>query len=224
MINTLPFYVYLTFAIAVVYVLVFFFLADNKKKAVVGFFIIWGIIQSLIAFSGFYEDTMTMPPRLFILMLPMVIIVLAAIFSKRFQDWMASLDLKYLTWLHVVRIPVEMTLFWLFCSKFVPEIMTFEGRNFDILAGLTAPLAVWYGFKNGVLNKPFLWFWNIFSILLLTNILVTAVLSIPTVFQQLGFEQPNVAVYKFPFILLPGVIVPMVLIANIAAFIILKRT
>lgn len=224
MINTLPTHVYLTWTVAVLYTLVLFYIADNKKKRVVGFFIIWGFLHSILAFSGFYDNTMSMPPRVALLMLPMFIIIIAAIFYKPFQDWMASLDLKYLTWLHVVRIPVELTLFWLFCYKFVPEIMTFEGRNFDILAGLTAPLAVWLGFRAGSLNKTVLWVWNIFSILLLTNIMITAVLSMPTVFQQFGFEQPNVAVYQFPFILLPGIVVPLVLTANIAAFIILRRS
>ena len=223
MINTLPFYVYLTFAIAVIFVFVLFHLADNKKKGVIICFLIWGVLQSIIALSGFYEKTMTVPPRLLILMLPMMVIVLGPIFSRKLKDWMASLDIKYLTWLHIVRVPVELTLFWLYVGQFVPELMTFEGRNFDILAGLTAPVVVWLGLKNGQLNKTVFWIWNIASIVLLVNILVTAVLSIPTVFQQFGFDQPNTAVYKFPFILIPGVIVPMVLIANIAAFIILRR-
>jgi hypothetical protein len=34
----------------------------------------------------------------------------------------------------------------------------------------------------------------------------------PTALQKIAFKQPNVAIYKFPFLLLPAIIVPLVFI------------
>jgi hypothetical protein len=87
--------------------------------------------------------------------------------------------------------------------------------------GITAPLVYWLCFRLWV-NHPersrrFLIIWHIAGILLLTNIVSRAILSIPTPFQQYGFEQPNVAVTFFPYVLLPAVIVPLVFIAHFAS-------
>lgn len=135
----------------------------------------------------------------------------------------SSFKLKQLMYLLAVCIPVELALFWLFTAKYVPEIITFDGRNFDIIAGITAPLIALIAFRKNKTKKKLVWIWHIMSIILLRNIVIHALLSTPTAFQQIAFEQPNVAIYKFPFLLLPAIIVPVVLISNIAGFVILNR-
>jgi len=42
-------------------------------------------------------------------------------------------------------------------------------------------------------------------------------LSARTPFQQLAFDQPNIGVTLFPFVWLPSVVVPLVLVSHIAA-------
>ncbi len=153
----------------------------------------------------------------------MFAIVLLSIFSSKTRTWLNTFDLKMITYLHIVRIPVELVLLWLFLGGYVPELLTFEGRNFDVLAGLTAPVVALLAFGKNKINRPLLWLWNIFSIVLLMNVLVHAVLSTPSAMQQFGFEQPNIAVMKFPFLLLPAIIVPIVLLSNIAGFVLLKN-
>ena len=223
MITELPIYVYITFAIAILFSLILFYVASNKSIKFVIAIILWGILHSILAVSGFYENTKTIPPRFLLLVFPMIVIVLSTIFSKKMQHWLSTFHLKKLTYLHTVRILVELVLFWLFVDSYVPQLLTFEGRNFDILAGITAPIVAYIAFKRNTINKPLLWIWNIFSIILLTNVLVHAVLSTPTILQKFAFDQPNIAVMKFPFLLLPAIIVPIVLISNLAGFVLLKR-
>jgi len=95
--------------------------------------------------------------------------------------------------------------------------MTFEGRNFDILCGLTAPFVYYFGYVKPVLSKKILLAWNIICLLLLVNIAVIAVLSGPFSFQRLAFDQPDIALLYFPFVWLPGFIVPVVLFAHLSA-------
>ena len=95
--------------------------------------------------------------------------------------------------------------------------MTFEGRNFDILSGISAPIIYYFAFAKGNTNKALLVTWNIACILLLVNIVAIAILSTPYPFQKFGFDQPNVAIFYLPYIWLPAVVVPIVLFAHVAS-------
>jgi len=95
-------------------------------------------------------------------------------------------------------------------SALAPELMTFEGRNFDILAGITAPIIGLIYLKN-IIGKRLLLVWNFLGLCLVLFIFINGVLSAELPFQQFGFDQPNRAITFFPFILLPSVIVPVVI-------------
>jgi hypothetical protein len=94
--------------------------------------------------------------------------------------------------------------------------MTFEGRNADILIGITSPIVFWFAFRQGRADRRLLIVWNLLGLISLLNIVTIAVLSIPSPVQQFGFDQPNIAVGQFPFIWLPGIIVPVVLFSHLA--------
>jgi hypothetical protein len=57
--------------------------------------------------------------------------------------------------------------------------------------------------------------WNLACLLLLANVVITAILSVPTPFQQFAFEQPNIAMLYFPFVWLPCLVVPAVVFAHV---------
>lgn len=176
----------------------------------------WLILQATIGTTGFYRVTDSLPPRLiaFAIFPPILLIIGLFIFAR---DLINNLPLKTLTLLHIIRIPVELVLFWLFQNGQIPEVMTFEGRNFDILSGITAPIIAWLAFRNGQENKPLLIVWNIFALVLLFNIVGHAAMSLPSPIQQMSFEQPNRAVLYFPFVWLPSTIVPIVLFCHLAS-------
>ena len=127
-------------------------------------------------------------------------------------------DLRKLTWLHTIRIPVEIVLFLLVERHFLSTYMSVHGTNFDVLSGLSAPFIALFAFRNGVRNKPVLVIWNVIALALLLNVVITAAFCIPSPLQQLAFDQPNVAVLYFPMNLLPTVVVPIVLFAHVIAF------
>jgi hypothetical protein len=95
------------------------------------------------------------------------------------------LQLDTLTILHVIRVPVEVVLFWLFLYKAIPEEMTFEGRNWDIISGITASVIFFLGFNRGKLWPSTILVWNLICLGLLVNIVATAILSTPYPFQRL---------------------------------------
>ena len=224
MIENLPQYVSIFF-ISTTFLTVGIFLYAAKRGAfssattkVLSFlFPFWLIFQAVLALGGFYLKTDAMPPRLplFGIAPALLTIILLFIFARK--DFISRLPLKTLTILHVIRIPVEIVLLWLFQAKEIPQLMTFEGRNFDILSGLTAPVIYWLAFRGGKISRPLLIIWNFVALGLLINIVVTAFLSFPFPFQQLAFEQPNRAILYFPFVWLPTIVVPVVLFSHLAS-------
>lgn len=176
---------------------------------------VYALIQFGIAATGFYENTEAMPPRFLLNVLPAIAATVWLFTTKKGKAFRDGLDVKKLTWIHVVRIPVELVLYSLFLQGSIPEIMTFTGNNFDIVMGLTAPAIIYFGYGKGMISPTLIKIWHIVGLILLLNIIATAVLSVPFSFQQFGFEQPNVAVLKAPYNLLPSVIVPLVIVAHL---------
>ena len=221
MLANLPFYISLLFIFTTLLTALFFISAVRENNSVrtvslVSIVIcIWLAIHAVFALKFFYTVTDNIPPRFALLVLPPLLVIMILFITKQGKRFIDSLSLKILTQLHVVRIFVEIILLWLFINKYVPQLMTFEGRNFDILSGLPAPLVAYFGFAKNRLSRKFILVWNIICLLLLLNIVINAVLSAPFPFQQFAFEQPNIAVLYFPFVWLPAFIVPVVLFSHL---------
>lgn len=221
MLSELPFYIPLLFILTTIITLIFFIAALQKNKSgnrsvmISLVLIAWLSLQAIVALSYFYTVTDRMPPRFALLVLPPFLTIIILFITPGGRKFIDSLSPEILTRIHVVRLFVEIILIWLFLYKYIPRLMTFEGRNFDILTGLTAPFVAYYGFKKKSLSRSFMLGWNIVCLLLLLNIVINAVLSAPFPFQQFGFEQPNMAVLYFPFVWLPGFIVPVVLFSHL---------
>ncbi|MBE7174100.1 MAG: hypothetical protein INR73_26230 [Williamsia sp.] len=216
MIENLPAYIAISFALTTLLSIFCFSMAARHHRLTLLIVIAWLVLQGIIGFSKFYPQTHTTPPRFALLGMPPLLLVLLMFVTpagKRFTD---SLDPKWLTYLHTIRIPVEFVLLGLYLHAQVPRLMTFEGRNFDIIAGLSAPFVAYYGYTKHLLGRTFLLLWNFICLALLLNIVISAVLSIPFAYQQFGFDQPNVAILYFPFVWLPCVIVPIVFYAHLA--------
>ena len=177
---------------------------------------VWLLVQAVISLRGFYTVTATTPPRFALLILPPLLLIAGLFVTVKGRRFLDALQLKTLALIHIIRIPVELVLLWLFLHRAVPQLMTFEGRNFDILSGLSAPVVYYFAFSKNKVNRKLLVVWNVICLGLLVNIVVNAVLSAPFSFQQFGFEQPNVALLYFPFVWLPCCVVPLVLLSHLA--------
>lgn len=225
MIEDLPLYIPISFVLTCLATLFLFFrilqdatletVRKNKIK-IIGGIVSWIFLQGVISFNDVYFSSInTLPPKIFLFgILPCIVFMIWLFNNSAGKAFIDSLPLERITFLNVVRIPVEFVLLWLFLENTIPKIMTFEGLNFDILAGISAVFVTFIGFRHGKLNKRVFLVWNIVSLLLLINIIVLAFLSTPSPIQKFGFEQPNIALLKFPFAWLPTFIVPVVLFGH----------
>jgi hypothetical protein len=213
--DSLPFYIYPLFIAVVLATLLLLYIGTNRSKPILLFCSVWLTVQGLISIKGFYYTTSGQPRHFPLLVLPAVASILLLCFLPAFKGIREKCNPQWLTWLHTVRIGVELVLFILFTHKLVPKLMTFEGGNLDIISGLTAPLIVYFGYNKKILSTLILLAWNLICLCLLFNIVIRAILSAPFPFQKFGFDQPNMAIFQFPFVWLPGFIVPVVLFCHL---------
>ena len=213
----LPLYIPVLFGLTVLITIFWFYLA-TKSRTFLLLVLGWTILQSILALNGVFQDTEAMPPRLMLFgIFPALLFIVFTFLSAKGKSFIQRINLKTLTYFHSIRIAVELVLVLLFYQGVVSVYMTFEGTNFDLISGVTAPVVAWLAFRTTKINRKLLLWWNIICLLLLLNVMVTAVFAFPSPFQKLAFDQPNIAVLYFPFNLLPGVIVPLVLFGHFAA-------
>jgi hypothetical protein len=224
MIEGLPLYVPVVFLLTTL-ATIWFLLAAAKAvsrdllsyKLLIFLLPFWLLLTGFLATTPFYRDAEAMPPRVFLYGVWPAVALIIAYFVFFRVTFVERLSLKHLTLLHTVRFPVELVLLWLFQAGQVPQLMTFEGWNFDILSGITAPIVYFLAFKGGRTNRTLLIVWNVIALGLLANIVTLAVLSFQGPLQRVAFDQPNVGVTFLPFIWLPAIIVPIVLFAHLAS-------
>ncbi len=210
-----PAYIVVTFVLTTLLTVLIFAFASSRKKTTLLVLAGWLTFQAVLGMAGFYTVTDTLPPRFLLLVLPPLLLIVLLFVTAGGRNYIDKLDVRNLTLLHTCRIFVELVLYWLFLHKTVPELMTFEGRNLDILSGLSAPVVFYFGYVRKLLSSSLLIAWNLACLVLLFNIVVHAVLSAPSPFQRFAYEQPNIAVLYFPFIWLPCCIVPVVLLSHL---------
>ncbi|HZE84839.1 MAG TPA: hypothetical protein VE035_11060 [Puia sp.] len=190
-----------------------------------GGMLIWVVLLSVLAQRGFFADFSKLPPRPVLAILAPLPVILFIAFSKTGTELLKLALPQWLVLLQSFRIFVELLLWRAFLAGKVPVQMTFEGRNFDVLTGILALGAGYYisrrpqagagsrvspgdGSPGGSQLKVALAF-NIIGLLLLLNILVISALSMPTPIRYFMNAPASTLIAQFPFILLPGVLVPI---------------
>ena len=178
----------------------------------------WVILQTIIGLSGFYQDTEMIPPRILLFgVFPTIVMMVVVFLTPQGKAFIDHIDLQTFTYFHTIRIPVEIVLALLYHQGLVSVLMTYEGTNYDLFSGITASLVAYFAFRKSKVNRKLMLGWNVLCLLLLLNVVITAVFSIPSPFQKLAFDQPNIAILYFPFNLLPTFVVPTVLFAHLVA-------
>ena len=215
MIPGLPLYMGFVFIITVAATAGFLIRAFNDSKFLSILVLFWLLIQSVFAIRGFYLNAYTIPPRLIFAVAPPLVLVVLCLFLIQSNNNSRNVSAKVLTLMHVIRIPVEISLYLLFTKKLIPGVMTFEGRNFDIFSGITAVFIWYFGYHKPILPRFVLVAWNLLCLGLVLNVVITGIMAAPTIFQKIAFDQPNSAILYFPFIWLPSFVVPAVIFAHL---------
>lgn len=224
MINYLPNFIS-GFFITIVWLVFFIGIWILKKSVksnwgwiVLGMFL-WLALQAVLSLGNIYSmSTQQLPPKIILFgILPIIVTVVFLMVHRKGKRFLDNLPLFPITLLHTIRIPVEMVLYALSIYQTIPTAMTFEGANYDIVAGLTAPIVAYMGVKKNIFGRKVILLWNFLALGLLLHIVLRGMLSAPGPLQMLAFDQPNRAILFYPFVWLPTFIVPIVMIGHLSA-------
>lgn len=170
--------------------------------------VLWALFVSAWSVSGKMSDFSIFPLNFMPVILIPLIMAIVFISSSALGEVLRHIQPASLIRLQSFRFFVEILLWMLFINNLLPVQMTFEGRNFDILAGLSAPVIAWL-VSTGRISRRGVIVWNILCLGLLLNIVITAILSTPSPWRVFMNEPANYIVAWFPISWLPGLLVPL---------------
>ena len=150
------------------------------------------------------------PPTMLLLLLCCVLLAIGLASSPVGARLAAGLPLAGLVGFQGFRVLVELLLDRAYHEGFAPVQMTFRGRNFDVITGVTALVVAALlasGQLRGRLARLVVGSWNVMGALLLLNVFVIAVLSTPTPIRTFHNEPANVWIAHAPWVWLPSVMV-----------------
>ena len=169
----------------------------------------WLAFTGLLARAGVFADFSRLPPRLLIAIVVPLLTLVALCRSAAVGRLVDAAPPGWLVYPQAFRIVMELILWQLYVAGAAPALMTFEGRNVDIVVGLTAPLIAWLCFGRRVWTARAALWWNVAGILILLNVVVHAQLAAPTPFRRIVTDPPPTFIAHLPWIWLPAFLVPL---------------
>jgi len=155
-------------------------------------------------------------PPVALLIPPGVLLAILAVFSPLGKR-MAALPYAALIGFQVFRLPLEFLLYAFHAQGRLPVQMTFAGRNFDVLTGLSAIGVAWLA-ARGKAGRKLVLTWNLAGLALLLNIAVVAALSLPAPWRVFRNDPPNELVLHFPYVYIPALFVMAALAGHLLVF------
>jgi hypothetical protein len=192
-------------------------LAGAGTRVLIGVGLAYLVIPGVPAWRGMLDRYNPLPAPALMLIFSLTVTTLAITLSPVGQRMVAAVGLPALVAFQAFRIPVEWLLHRLYEEGVVPVQMTYAGRNFDIITGLTAAaVGVWLA--RGRRSHGVVLAWNVLGLALLANIVTIAVLSTPVPFRRFPDGPPNLLPSLLPYVWLPSFLVQLALAGHVLVF------
>jgi hypothetical protein len=176
---------------------------------------IWMGATDAAARSGIFRRWDVVPPPWGLLVLSIVGIGIVVAFGPVGRRLLV-LPLWVLVAAQAFRVPLELAMHSAYERGIMPIQMSYSGRNFDIVTGLSAIVVAvllvtsWAGRRIALI-------WNLLGMALLVNVVTVAILSTP-LFAYFGDQRLNTWVTYPVFVWLPCVMVLAALIGHLLIF------
>ncbi len=210
---------FLVLTVAGVFAVVARYGAVRRPTASAAALCLWLVYVGVIGYLGVTRNTAMRPPGVAFLLVPVALFLVYFVVRTppaAGVDRASAIPLWLLLGAQCFRIPVELFIHQLWKEGLVPRMLTFEGTNMEIYVGITAPLVAWLATRGrGGLRLSFAW--NILGLLVLANIVVSAVGTTPGPLNLIHAEVPDLMIGTFPYMFIPGFFVPLAVVMHILA-------
>ena len=174
--------------------------------AITGWMLLLGLLANQQVFAA-----ASLPPRPMFTVLFGLLVILTLSFTAIGKRLLQATPLYWLVFFQAFRIGVELWFWYGHKMGVFPQLMTFEGANLDIIAGVLALAAGFLMLKQPRQAKIIATVFNIAGFLILLNTLRAAALSMPSTIQQYPFDERLLLLGQPYFIYLPGILVVLAL-------------
>ncbi len=183
-------------------------LPRSLAPSTAGGMIVWLGVAAALAQSGVLAIWSAFPPRWPLLPLTALGTLLLLSLTPGFRRVLAELPPWQPVALQGFRVGVELAFWRLHAEGDAPIQVTFEGRNFDVLVGLTAPVVAagiafaWVGPRVTIA-------WNLFGLAMLFHTIATVATSTPGPFHLNWPGEPFTVIATWPVIWIPALLAPI---------------
>jgi hypothetical protein len=165
----------------------------------------WMAVTWIAASSGVLRMWDATPPPFAILVVAIAALAVLIAYTGYGTRLAAGLPLWALVGFQAFRLPLELAMHEMSRRGVMPVQMSYSGRNFDILTGVSAIAVAWLVATRRA-GRRLVMVWNLAGLALLGNVVTIAVLSTPR-FRYFGNDRLNVWVADPPFVWLPAIMV-----------------
>lgn len=198
---------------------------QNKKLGILIFSLVSWFGYLFILSSQEILFDLSFPPKIPILIfIPIIIATIIFYFKNKNKTILQHIPKSYPVYYQTFRIFVEIILLFTFYKNIIPKAATFEGLNFDIIMGISAPFMGYFVFQKQI-KYPFLAkAWNILGILMVLFVFFI----IATGFYQpqlWNSETPTVSMefIQLPYLLIAGFLAPSAIFMHILSLMQLRK-
>ncbi|MFK7785416.1 MAG: hypothetical protein AB8B56_09885 [Crocinitomicaceae bacterium] len=183
----------------------------------------WIAYVIVISLTDLLKD-LSLPPK-FPLLIFLPLIIGFTLFYRRSRNSavIKGIPKTWPVYFQSFRIVVELILLYTFYANIIPESATFEGLNFDVLMGVSAPFVAYLVVrKNG--SRAFQYLWNVLGIcmVLFVAFIVASSIYFPGIW---GSKVPLVSMkfIEMPYILLAGFLAPIAIFMHVVSLVQLRQ-
>lgn len=168
---------------------------------------------SFLGMKGFFS-IVSFPPRFPVIFIPSLIFMFYVIFLKVSGglSFLKDISAAGLVVVQFYRFVLEFVVLALYRQEVVPKEITYQGRSFDILVGISSLVVGYLLYKKVPYAERVGIFFNLFGLASLVNIIFIAASSFPSPFRMFA---TNYLPTFFPGILIPAFIAPFALFMHI---------
>ena len=180
--------------------------------------VVWLKGTWLLAWSGVLRRFDMVPPPFGLLVVTITALGVVLAFSRVGTRLLRGWSFAALVGIHAFRFPLELLMHRAYEDGVMPIQMSYSGRNFDILTGISAAV-LGLALTRWTVPRWIVMAWNVGGLALLVNVVTVAVLGTPVI-RAFGDEYLNTWIAYPPFVWLPAV---MVLVAWAGHLIVFRK-
>ena len=171
-----------------------------------------------LASAGMLDRYDPLPAPALLLVVGVTVLTITLTLTRLGGRVASATPLAAVVTLQAFRVAVEVCLHRLYLNGVVPIEMTYAGRNFDIVSGITGLLLGAWLLTGRPAPGSLILVWNLLGLALLVNIVSIAALATPVPFRQFSDGPPNLLPSTFPYVWLPSFLVQVALASHLIIF------